>query len=212
MSILKQLEEAVISCRPDDMLENTKKAREEGLPVDEIIKDGLVAGLGGVGDRFVEGTYYLPELLVAGQGVGAAIDYLEPYMEVSEEDKKGKFLMGTVKGDVHDIGKNIVIMMLKCSGWDVTDLGVDVGPEKFCAEIETGEYDIVGLSVLLTMTMPAVTSTIETINEAGLRDKAKIMIGGAVVDKAFCEKCGADAYGKDAWDAVRKANELLACA
>ena len=130
-------------------------------------------------------------------------------MEITEENKKGKFLMGTVKGDVHDIGKNIVIMMLKCNGWEVTDLGVDVGPEKFCAAIDEGDYDV-GLSVLLTMTMPAVTSTTEAIQEAGLRDKSRIMIGGAVVDQKFCEACGADAFGKDAWDAVRKADLLLA--
>ena len=212
MTPLKELEQAVMDCKPDEMLEKTKRARETGAPVHDIINDALVAGLGVVGDRFVKGIYFLPELLVAGQGVQAAIDYLEPFMEVTQENQKGKFLMGTVKGDVHDIGKNIVIMMLKCNGWEVTDMGVDVSPEKFCEAIEGGDYDIVGLSALLTMTTPSVTATIRAIKEAGLRSKVKIMIGGAVIDQAFCDTCGADAFGKDAWDAVRKADTLLAYA
>jgi 5-methyltetrahydrofolate--homocysteine methyltransferase len=121
----------------------------------------------------------------------------------------GRYLIGTVKGDIHNIGKNIVIMMLKGTGWEVTDLGVDVAPETFCSAIREGAYDILGISTLITVTMPAARQTVEAITEAGFRDKIKIMIGGAPVTQEFADMIGADAYAIDAWEAVTKAKDLL---
>jgi len=132
------------------------------------------AGIRGAGDLFSKGDYYLPELLLAGKAMQTAVEEIGPaFLEVKKDFQIGKFLIGTVKGDIHDIGKNIVIMMLKANGWEVTDLGVDVSPDKVCAAIKEGKYDVFGMSTLLTVTMPGARDTIDAIKKAGLRDKIK---------------------------------------
>ena len=211
-AIFEQLSKVVIEGDVPKTLELTKDAVKKGISIDEILKNGLIPGIRHVGDLFNKGEYYLPELVVSGKAVQSAVDYLHSINPDFDEEKMsntGKFLMGTVKDDIHDIGKNIVVMMLKSSGWRVTDLGVDVAPQQFCDEVKNGDYHILGMSVLLTMTMPSAGKTIEALKDAGLRDKIKIIIGGAPVTQEFADEIGADAYGKDGWDAVIKAESLL---
>jgi len=208
--ILESLKDAVIKGKRDEAVGFTKEAIQEGIKGIDIIKEGLIPGIRTVGELFGKGEYYLPELLVSGKSMQSALDIIEPMMTSKGESfTVGNFLIGTVKGDIHDIGKNIVIMMLKGNGWNVTDIGVDIPPEGFCEAIHDGDYHICGMSTLLTVTMPAAAETIEAIKEAGLRDKIKIMIGGAPVTQEFAEKIGADEYAKDAWEAIIKAQRLL---
>ncbi len=208
--LLEKLKRAIIEGDREEAVNSVKKAIEAGIPAQKIIQEGLVAGIQVVGELFGKGEYYLPELLVSGKAMQTTLSVIEPVLAKSGESYHvGNFLIGTVKGDLHDIGKNIVIMMLKGSGWQVTDLGVDVSPEKICSEIEAGDYDIFGMSALLTVTLPAATETVEAIKRARLRDKIKIMIGGAPVTQEFCDKIGADEYAQDAWEAVTKANALI---
>ncbi|MBW1710506.1 MAG: cobalamin-dependent protein [Deltaproteobacteria bacterium] len=139
-----------------------------------------------------------------------AIKHLDPLFSQEEASVACTFLIGTVRGDVHDIGKHIVIMMLKGNGWKATDLGVDVPPEGFCEAVKEGSFDILGMSALLTTTMKSLDMTIKALEEAGLRDNVKVIIGGAPVTQDYADKIGADAFGEDAWDAITKAERLLA--
>jgi 5-methyltetrahydrofolate--homocysteine methyltransferase len=208
--VLESLKDAVIKGKRDEAVSFTKEAIQKGLKGIEIIQKGLIPGISTVGELFGKGEYYLPELLVSGKSMQSALDIIEPMMTSKGESfNVGNFLIGTVKGDIHDIGKNIVIMMLKGNGWKVTDLGVDISPERFCGAIREGDYHLFGMSTLLTVTMPAAAQTIEAIKNAGLRDKIKIMIGGAPVTREFSERIGADEYAKDAWEAITKAQRLL---
>lgn len=209
MSILDDLKQSVTTIAHTLTMDLVKKAVADKVPVDAIIRDGIITGMKGVGDLFNSGRYFLPELLVAGQIAQQAIDYLEPMLPKDGAVKKRKVLMATVKGDIHDLGKNIVIMMLKCNGFDVADAGIDADPEKLCNLIKEGHYDILGLSSLLTMTMPMIDRTIEEIETRGLRSRIKIIIGGAPLTAEYATRAGADAFGKDAWDAVLKCNALI---
>jgi 5-methyltetrahydrofolate--homocysteine methyltransferase len=208
--ILEQISKSMIETNRKEVDRLTKQAIQDGIPAIEILEEGLIPGIKVVGQRFSEGEYYLPELLVSGKAMQSAVEQLEPLLSKGSGSRAGKFLIGTVKGDIHDIGKNIVAMMLKGNMWDVTDLGVDVPPEKVCEAIKGGDYDIFGMSTLLTLTMPAAHETIEAIEEAGLRDKIKIMIGGAPITQEFADKIGADEYAQDVWEAVTKAERLVA--
>jgi len=208
--MLKKLSKSIIEGRTEEVIGLTREALNQGVSPDVIVQEGLIPGVQKVGELFSMGEYYLPEMIVASNAMQGALGILEPLLSGKRDlFRSGKFLMATVKGDIHDIGKNIVVMMLKGSGWEVTDLGVDVGPEKICAAIQGGDYDVLGLSTLLTVTMPAAAAIIEAIEKAGLREKVKIMIGGAPVTQEFAEKIGADEYGKDAWEAVTKARHLI---
>ncbi len=209
VEILESLRKAVIDGDSSKAVNMTSKAITEGIEAIEIIQDGLVTGIREVGELFSNGDYYLPELLVSGKAMRAALEMVEPMLsDKGNAFHMGKYLIGSVKGDIHDIGKNIVIMMLRGNGWEVTDLGVDVSAEQICSAIKDGDYDIFGMSTLLTVTMPAARETVEVIKKAGLRDKIKIMIGGAPVTQAFSDKIGADEYARDAWEAVLKAKEI----
>jgi 5-methyltetrahydrofolate--homocysteine methyltransferase len=205
---LGDLEKSIIEGNAKESNTITKKAIQEGIPAKQIL-EGLVAGIMTVGKLFGDGEYYLPELLMSGEAMKTALAQIEPLLMKDRSLRMGKFLIGTVKGDMHDIGKNIVIMMLKGSGWEVTDLGVDISPEQFAAEVKAGNYDILGLSSLLTTTVGNAVETIDILKEMGLRDKVKIMVGGAPVTQALADKIGADAYGVDAWDAVIKSKQLI---
>ncbi len=184
-------------------------ALKEGIQPNDILRKGLFPGIRKVGELFNAGEYYLPELIVSGKTMGAAVNHLNPFIDKQSSQKVGKYVIGTVTGDVHDIGKNIVIMMLKSNGWEVTDLGVDIAPQQFCEAVREWDFDILGLSALLTTTMHVLDETIKALEDAGLRDKIKIMIGGAPVTQKYADKIGADAYGSDAWEAVTKAEALL---
>lgn len=209
MMIMKDLELAVTKCDVDQTMSLVERALAESVSVDEIINNGIIKGMKRVGDLFESGEHFLPELLVAGQVAQTALNYLQPMLPMEATTKKRKMLMATVKGDIHDLGKNIVIMMLKCNGFGVTDAGIDVAPETLCDLVGEGDYDVLGLSSLLTMTMPMIDETIKAMEERGLRDSIKIIIGGAPVTAEYAEKVGADAFGRDAWDAVLKTNALV---
>ncbi len=194
---LEELSRAVIAGDIDTAEKLTKEAIEQNIPVNDILNRGLVPGLRQVGELFEKGEYYLPELIVSGDAVARALEYLEPMMGKEGASYMGRYLIGTVQGDVHDLGKNIVIMMLRGNGWEVTDLGVDVSPEEFCSAVSGGEYNIVGLSSLLTMTMLNAGRIIGALKEAGLRDRVKIMVGGAPTTAEWAARIGADAHAKD---------------
>lgn len=209
MAQMERLREAVIKGDSEGAFELTRKALEEKTPARTILEQGLVPGLRAVGDRFESGEFFLPELIVAGDAVAKALAILEPILGETGAAFIGKYLIGTVKGDIHDLGKNIVIMMLKGNGWDVTDLGVDISPEGFCAAVKAGDYQVLGLSSLLTMTMPNVAKTIDALKAEGLRDRVKVMVGGAPTTVEWAEKIGADAHAKDGPAAARAAAALI---
>jgi len=194
---LEELSRAVVAGDVDVAEVLTKKAIDNNMPVAEILNRGLIPGLRQVGELFEKGEYYLPELIVSGDAVAKALEYLEPLMGQEGASYMGRYLIGTVQGDIHDLGKNIVIMMLRGNGWEVTDLGVDVSPEEFCSAVSGGGYDIVGLSSLLTMTMTNSARIIEALESAGLRDRVKVMVGGAPTTAEWAAKVGADAHAKD---------------
>jgi 5-methyltetrahydrofolate--homocysteine methyltransferase len=206
---LDQLSQAIIAGDTDASFALTKEALEAGIPAAEILGRGLIPGLRRVGDLFESGEYFLPELIVSGDAASEALELLEPDLGQKGSPYMGRFLIGTVKGDIHDLGKNIVTMMLKGNGWDVTDLGVDVSPEDFCSAVEQGDYHIIGLSSLLTMTMPKVAETIAALEAVGLRDKTKIMVGGAPTTPEWAEEIGADAHAKDGPTAAVVAARLI---
>ena len=206
---LEELSRAVVAGDVDTAEELTKKAIASRIPVADILSTGLVPGLRQVGELFEKGEYYLPELIVSGDAVVRALDYLEPMMGKEGTSYMGRYLIGTVQGDVHDLGKSIVIMMLRGNGWEVTDLGVDISPEEFCSAVSTGDYHVVGMSSLLTMTMTNAAKTIEALKAAGVRDKVKVMVGGAPTTAEWAAQIGADAHAKDGPMAAIVAAELI---
>jgi methanogenic corrinoid protein MtbC1 len=189
--------------------ELTSRALEAEVPAKTILDNGLLPAMDAVGNSFAQGEIYLPELLMAGDAMKGAIALLRPELAAKGAAYTGKYAIGTVQGDLHDIGKNIVILMLEGNGWEVTDLGLDVSPEQFGEAIKSGDFDVLGLSALLTFTMPKMAETISTLKEAGLRAKTKVMIGGAPVTQAFADRIGADAFARDAVEAVAIARGLL---
>ena len=204
-----RLTKAIVVGDGDACLELTKKAMDAGISATEILGRGLLPGMEMIGEQFEKGEAFLPELLAAASAMKAAVVLLRPELSKSKDPPAGKYVIGTVEGNAHDIGKNIVKMMLEQNGWEVTDLGTDVPTEKFCSVIEEGNFDILGLSALLTITMPAMDDVIKALKAAGLRDKVKIMVGGAPVTQSFADQIGADAYAKDAVEAARKAKSLI---
>ena len=189
--------------------ELVQKALDQGLSASDILSGGLTAGMDEVGKDFKAGDLFVPEVLIAARAMHAGMDVLRPLLAESDVPSAGKCLIGTVVGDLHDIGKNLVRMMLEGGGFEAIDLGTDVKPEAFVDAVREHQPAIVGLSALLTTTMPGMTATIEALHEAGLRDTVKIMIGGAPVTAAFAEKIGADAYAPDAASAVDVARDLM---
>jgi 5-methyltetrahydrofolate--homocysteine methyltransferase len=185
-----------------------QQALDQGLEPHEILHGGLIAGMDEVGKDFKADVLYMPEVLVAARAMQAGMDVLRPLLAESDVTGAGKYLIGTVEGDLHDIGKNLVRMMLEGAGFQTVDLGKDVKPEAFVAAVREHQPNILGLSALLTTTMPAMKTTIEALEEAGLRDSVKIMVGGAPVTATFAEEIGADAYAPDAASAVDVARNL----
>ncbi len=204
MADLKALAEAVIRGDQNTAVEVTKAALAGGTAPKEILDEGLIAGMDVVGARFKNNEIYIPEVLIAARAMKMAMQVLEP-----ELVKAGvQPVVGTVQGDLHDIGKNLVAMMLKGAGFEVIDLGVDVTPEKFAAEAKAKGVNLIGMSALLTTTMPGMEKTIKALKEAGVT--AKIMVGGAPVTQSFADKVGANGYAPDAASAVDTAKKLVA--
>ena len=190
--------------------ELVQDALDAGMAPGEVLKDALLAGMDEVGRDFKEGVLFVPEVLFAARAMHAGMDLLRPLLADSEIASSGKCVLGTVKGDLHDIGKNLVTMMLEGGGFEAIDLGIDLEPGTFVDAVREHKPDVVGMSALLTTTMLQMKATIEALEEAGLRDSVKIMIGGAPVTAAFAVQIGADAYAPDAATAVEMARELTA--
>ncbi len=204
-----ELTNSIVEGQVAEATEFTQKALAAQVPAKEVLDKGLLPAMNRVGSDFESGQIFLPELLMAGDAMKASIALLRPELSSKGAAYAGKYAIGTVEGDLHDIGKNIVILMLEGNGWEVTDLGIDITPDRFCEEIKKGNYDILGLSALLTFTMPKMPETINILKEAGLRDKIKVMVGGAPLNQAFADQIGADAFARDAVEAVAKAKSLL---
>ena len=203
------LSEAVIKGNMDRAVEETGKALEAGTDPQQILDEGLIAAMDVVGERFAQGTMFVPQMLRSAKTMQSCVALLKPQFQAGTVSSKGKILVGTVKGDLHDIGKNLVAMMLEGSGFTVVDLGVDVTPEKFVQAVTDENPQIVGMSALLSTTMPAMKTTIEALGAAGQRSQIKVIIGGAPVTAKFAEEIGADRYAPDAGSAVAEVKALI---
>jgi len=207
--ILQGLYDQTLVGNKPQVVELTERGLEEGLEPTTMLFDALIPALEEVGARFERGDFFVPEMLISGRAMAAALELLRPLLVDSGAEKIGTFLMGTVKGDVHDIGKNLVDIMLEGAGFKVVDIGVQVAPETFVEAIHEHQPDIVGFSAFLTTTMPMFKVNIEAIEKAGLRDDVIVMVGGAPVTQEYADAVGADGYAADAAAATKRAKELL---
>jgi len=189
--------------------DGAQSALDSGLEPGLILSEGMIAAMKEVGKRFEDGEYFVPEMLISARAMQTGLNLLKPHLLSTNVKSAGKIVIGTVKGDLHDIGKNLVGLMLEGAGFEVIDLGVDVSPEKFVETIAAEQAQVVALSALLTTTMPNMETTIEAIKKAGLRDKVKVMIGGAPVTQDYANQVGADGFSQDASRAVTMAKSLL---
>jgi 5-methyltetrahydrofolate--homocysteine methyltransferase len=210
--LLEQIATGVIEGNIQGVPEMVQKALTEGLEAGEILEKGLVVGMNEVGKRFKVGNMFIPEVLKSAKTMHAGQELLRPHLAGSKSHLSGKVVLGTVQGDLHDIGKNLVGMMCEGAGFEVIDLGFNLEPEKFTEAIKAHQPDIVGMSALLTTTMRAMGYTLKAIEEAGLRDKVKVMVGGAPVDEEFAKRIGADGYGHNAVSGAETAKKLIGAA
>jgi len=208
MADLKALADAIIKGDQNAAVEITKAALQENTAAESVLNEGLIAGMDIIGDRFKKNEVYIPEVLIAARAMKMAMEILEPELVKAGVEPVGRFLVGTTQGDLHDIGKNLVAMMLKGAGFEVIDLGVDVSPEKFVEQAKATATQLVGMSALLTTTMPAMEKTIKALKDAGV--SVKVMIGGAPVTQGYADKIGANGYAADAASAVDVAKSLVA--
>jgi len=208
--IFEQMQKDLYEGKFDEVESATKTALEEGIAAQEILNDGLIAGMNIVGRDFKAGDLFIPEVLMCARAMHAGLDVLRPLLAESGAASMGKIILGTVAGDLHDIGKNLVSMLLQGAGYDIIDLGTDVKPEQFVVAVRDEGADLIGMSAMLTTTMPSMKSTINALIEAGIRDKVKVIVGGAPVTSKFAEEIGADSYAPDAGTAVDTARQLLA--
>ena len=206
----RKLYDAILTGNAKVAAEVTKAALDEGAQPSDLVAQYMIPAMDEVGRLFECEEYFVPELLLAGRAMKAALEYLRPLLAASGAKPMGKVIIGTVKGDLHDIGKNLVAAMLEGAGFEVTDLGTDVSPEKFVEAVGTKGANIVCLSALLTVTMPAMKTTVEALRTAGVRDKVKVMIGGAPVTDQYAREIGADSYSENASAAVGSARKLVA--
>jgi 5-methyltetrahydrofolate--homocysteine methyltransferase len=206
---LSGLRDAIVQGNADMAVQAAQSALDEGADPVDIIRQGITPAMSAVGRLFENGECFVPELLVAARATREIFGVLRPLLAQTGAVPRGRVVLGTVRGDLHDIGKNLVAAMLEGAGFDVTDLGVDVPPERFVAAVREKQPQIVGLSALLTSTLPAMKSVIEALQAAGIRDSVKIMIGGAPVTQAYADAIGADGYGESASASVEVAGRLL---
>ena len=205
---LTKVKDSVIGGEVDDVVEMVRKAVDEGQSVKKILAEGLISGMGIVGDKYEKGDFFLPEMVIAATAMKAGLKILSPMLKQGDVESAGTVVLGTAKGDIHDIGKSIVGTMLEGAGFMVTDIGADVAPDKFVETAKENNADLIGISALLTTTMVGMEDVIKAVKGAGL--KARVMIGGASVTQEFADKVGADGYAPDAPSAVGKAKELVA--
>ncbi len=209
MELLKEIADKLYHGEAHEVARLTRQALNEGLSPAKILDDGLLAGMDKVGRDFKAGDLFVPEVLIAARAMHAAMDVLKPLLTDAKVHSAGKMVIGTVQGDLHDIGKNLVAMMMEGAGFEIIDLGTDTSPERFVEAVREEKPDLLGMSALLTTTMPMMKTTIEALEEAGVRGQIKVMVGGAPVTQAWAEEIGADGYAPDAASAVDKAKELL---
>ena len=210
MSDLNTITETLITGDGDKLKELVQSALDAGTPANEILQKGLIVGMDIVGEKMESGDMFIPEVLMSARAMSISVEILMPLLAEGESASAGKVIIGTVKGDLHDIGKNLVVMMMESAGFEVIDLGVDVEPAKFVEAIKENKPSIVGLSALLTTTMPMMKQSIESIEESGLRDSLKIIVSGAPVNQAFADEIGADGYAPDAGSASKMAKAMNA--
>ncbi len=207
--IFEQAKEAIINGDADAASDLARKGLDLGIGGLDLIEKGFVPGINEVGDQFGEGQLFLPQLIMSAGAMQGVIEIVNASLDVGEKQAQGKVVIGTVEGDLHDIGKTIVVSLLKANGFEVLDLGRDVAVDRFIEEAESFEADVIGTSALLTTTMSVQKELIETLKKKGLRDKYKVVVGGAPVTQRWSGRIGADAYAVDAGDGDRKIKELL---
>ncbi len=208
-ALLKPIYEGVMEGDQDLVIDGVKAALESKVSAEVILKQGMMTAMAKVGELYEEGEYFVPELLIAARAMQGGLDILRPLLTSEDVQPVGKVVTGTVKGDLHDIGKNLVGMMMKGAGFEIIDLGSDVSPEQFIAAVKESGAQIVAMSALLTTTMANMPATIKAFEDAGLRDTVKIMVGGAPVTQAFADKIGADGFAPDASQAAKVALTLV---
>lgn len=202
MSLLTEMSEALQKGKAKEVEEMAKKAVEEGMDGKKILNEGLMSGMAIIGEKFKKNEVYVPEVLIAARAMNAGIAIIKPLLQEGEQESKGKVVLGTVKGDLHDIGKNLVRIMMEGKGLEVVDLGIDVPAEKFIEEVQKNNAQFIACSALLTTTMTEMENVVKAAQEAGIRDKVKIMIGGAPVTDNYRQSIGADIYSPDAASAA----------
>ena len=208
MTTLEEIQACVMRGDREGTVSGVQQALDEGVDPGAILNQAMIPAMAEVGRLFECGEYYVPEMMIAARAMKAGLELLKPLLVQSGAEPLGRVAIGTVKGDLHDIGKNLVAMMLEGAGFSIYDLGVDVGPEKFVRAAEEGAQ-IVAMSALLTTTMPGMKATIEALQTAGLRGRVKVMVGGAPLTQAYADQIGADAYAPDASSATRVAKQLI---
>ncbi|VVS93793.1 corrinoid protein [Desulfoluna spongiiphila] len=200
---------SLMSGDTDQLIDRVNSALDAGIPAVEILNEGLISTMDIVGEKMESGEMFIPEVIMCAQAMTSAVEILKPLLGEGDNRTVGTLVIGTVKGDLHDIGKNLVRMMLESSGFGVVDLGVDVEPQAFVEAVRKHDADIVALSALLTTTMPMLKKTMDAFEEAGLRDSVKILIGGAPVNQGFADEIGADGYAPDAGSASKLAKAVV---
>lgn len=210
MADLDLIAQNLIAGKAPQVKQLVEQAIQEGTHVSDVLQQGLIKGMGVVGERFKNNQCYVPEVLIAARAMKAGMEVLRPLLAEAHIEPVGTIVTGTVKGDLHDIGKNLVGMMLEGAGFEVIDLGVDVSPQQFIDAAEQHHAQLIGMSALLTTTMTGMKTTIDAIKASGLNDRVRVLIGGAPVTQAYADEIGADGYARDAASGVDKAKELLA--
>ena len=210
MADLNALSDALIAGDSEKLQGLVKGALDEGMDAKKILNGGLIKGMDVVGEKMQNGDMFIPEVLMSAKAMSASVDILKPLLASEDASAAGTVVMGTAKGDLHDIGKNLVLMMLESAGFEIVNLGTDVAPEDFVAAVKEHNADIVGISALLTTTMGMMKNTIDALVEAGYRDKVKVIIGGAPVNQKYADEIGADGYAADAGSASKLAKSIIA--
>ena len=206
---MNKIQEALVAADANRLCELVQSGIDQGLPAKEILNQGLIPAMDVVGERMESGEMFIPEVLMSANAMRQAVGILQPLLSAEDSSSAGKVVIGTVKGDLHDIGKNLVAMMLESAGFEVVNLGIDVAPEAFAAAVEENRPDIVALSALLTTTMGMIRNSIAVLQQKGLREQVKVIIGGAPVSQKFADEIGADGYAADAGGAAKLAKSLM---
>jgi 5-methyltetrahydrofolate--homocysteine methyltransferase len=209
-TLIAEIYQGVLDGQSQAVYQKVQAALEANIPASTILNEGMIAAMAQVGHLFEEGEYFVPEMLISARAMQAGLSLLKPALKSEDVKSSGKVVIGTVKGDLHDIGKNLVAMMMEGAGFEIIDLGTDTSPDKFICAIREHKPQIIAMSALLTTTMPNMVSTIQALQEAGVREQVKVMIGGAPVAESYAQQVGADGFATDASRAVAVAKALVA--